>query len=393
MPLDRPTLFLSPVARKRRARLHPWVFSNELAAVPALEPGTVVTLREPEREEAWTAYYNPHSLIAARILDRGEVEIDAAWIAARISNAVQLRDRLGLARNALRLVHSEADGLPGLIVDRYADVLALESLTAGMDRLLLLVVPALVHALQPRAIVGRLDNEMRALEGLPPSVANLHGEAPQRVEVECHGTRLRVDVAGGQKTGLFLDQMENIEALVPFAVGARVLDVCCYAGACAIRLARAGAAEVQALDVSVAALAAARTNAECNGVAERIRFSEADAFRALPELVKARERFDAVHVDPPAFARRKKDLPAALSGYHELNRRAFRLVKPGGILSTSTCSHHVSAEAFLEMLSLAARDNGRHAAVLEVRGQAADHPPLLAAPETRYLTCVILRVE
>ncbi|MBE7558665.1 class I SAM-dependent rRNA methyltransferase [bacterium] len=393
MPAERPTLFLSAAARKRRARLHPWVFSNEIENPPMLEPGGLVTLREKNRPELWTAYYNPHSLIAARILARGEVEIDGAWASGRIRRALELRRRLGLARDALRLVHSEADGLPGLIVDRYADVLVLESLTAGMDRLLPLVVEALRSELAPRAIVGRLDSEMRALEGLAPSTTALWGELPGRVRVSCHGTPFDVDVVGGQKTGLFLDQMENIEALARFAPGARVLDVCCYAGACAIRLARAGAEYVQALDVSVAALACARANAELAGVSDRIHWQEADAFRALPELVRAGERFDVVHVDPPAFAKRKRDLPAALSGYRELNRRAFRLMRPGGILATSTCSHHVTAEMFLEMLSLAARDGGRHASILEVRGQAADHPPLLSAPETRYLTCVLLCVE
>ncbi|MCG3198147.1 MAG: Ribosomal RNA large subunit methyltransferase I [bacterium] len=386
-----PNLFLSPSARKRRARLHPWIFSNEIEHSLEVEPGSLVHARFRDGKECWTAYYNPRSLIAARVLAAGEIFIDTAWMEERLRAALAHRESLRLNREAVRLVHGEADGLPGLIVDRYGPVVVLQSLTAGMDRLLPMVAEVLDSLLAPDCLYARCDSEARSLEGIDLFRRELSGALPGPVTVDCHGIRFEVDVAEGQKTGLFLDQMENIQALGWFAGGADVLDACCYTGAFAVTLARLGAASVEAFDSGEAAILQARRNAELNAV-RQARFSRANVFERLPELVRDRREFDIVNLDPPAFAKRKKDVENALRGYRELNRRAFRLVRGGGLLCTSACSHNVTEAAFLDMLVLAARDAGRSAKLIEIRGQAADHPPLLSAPETRYLTCVVLRV-
>lgn len=388
---ERPVLVLNHQAAKRRARLHPWVFSNEVAQAPAVAPGTIVRVESADRRRCWTAYYNPHSLIAARILASGDVDIDATWLATRLREAIVLRERLAYPRTAQRLVHGEGDGLPGLVVDRYGSVLVMQSLTAGMDQLLPAVTEQLVVLLNPACIYARCDADARRLEQLVSWSDVTYGQLPESIVVDVYGVRLSVDVAGGQKTGLFLDQAENTQAISRFAPGARVLDVCCYTGAVALALARAGARHVLAVDISRAALDAARENSRQNGI-DTIEFQEGDAFAILPRLRDQGESFDIVHLDPPAFAPRRRDVPQALRGYRELNRRALRLVRSGGIFATSTCSHHITPEMFLEMLRLAARDAERHVRILETRGQAADHPQLLAAPETRYLTCVIAQV-
>jgi 23S rRNA (cytosine1962-C5)-methyltransferase len=393
MSADRPELILSPAARKRRARLHPWIFSNEVEAAPQTEPGTLVRIRYASGSECWTGYYNPSSLIAARILADGDIPIDEAWLGRRLRDALDYRQKLGVSRNAMRLVHGEGDGLPGLVVDRYSDVLVAQSLTAGMDRLLPIVVSVLQELVQPASIIGRCDAEVRSREGLEAWNQILAGETPGQTLVECHGTRFAVDVCHGQKTGLFLDQMENIEALARYAEGGTALDLCCYTGAFSLSLARAGAHAVHGIDAANDAILRAQANAALNGVEGRVTFEVNDAFDAVRKLCEEKTRYDVVNLDPPAFAKRKKDVDNALRGYRELNRRAIKLVRAGGILCTSTCSHHISRELFLEMLILAARDSGRLAKVVEVRGQASDHPPLLAAPETSYLTCVLLQVS
>ncbi len=386
-----PVLTLSAESRKRRARLHPWVFSNEIQKAPPLAPGSLVLLKFPAGSDCWTAYYNPHSLIAARILGDGECRIDAAWMSRKIAHAIAYRKTLALPREAIRLVHGEADGLPGLVIDSYGPHLVLQSLTAGMDALLPLVVEALCEQISPKGILARCDSEMRSLEGLDSDTRMLQGGLEKSIEVMCHGLRFELNLLESQKTGLYLDQMENHAVLARFASGADALDVCCYTGSCSFFMKKGGAGTVLGIDCSAAAIEQARRNAELNGMSE-VTFEIADAFDRLKSLVQSGRQFDMINLDPPPFAKRRKDLDNALRGYRELNRRAFRLLKPGGILATSTCSHHIAPEIFLEMLTLAARDSMRQARVIEVRQQASDHPWLLAAPETRYLCCAILQV-
>lgn len=387
------SLILSTEAKKRRARLHPWIFSNEVQKAPDVEPGELVEIRYgSSNTECWTGYYNPHSLIAARVLADGLVEIDFEWITAKLRQALQYRVSLKLEREAYRLVNGEADGLPGLIVDCYGPAVVVQSLTAGMDRMLPQITEALAALLQPAGIIVRCDAPVRTLEGLDSWVRPVWGNLPDSVEVKCHSITFLVDVLEGQKTGLFLDQMENNQLLAGFARDQRCLDVCCYTGACSLQLSCAGAVEVWGVDVAGEAIQRAQENAVRNGF-ERIAFEVKDAFEILKDLCGQHERYGIVNLDPPAFAKRRKDVEGALRGYRELNRRAFKLVNGGGVLCTSTCSHHITRERFLEMLVLAARDAGRMARIIEIRAQAADHPALLSAPETAYLTCVVLRVD
>lgn len=385
----RAELVLSREATRRRARLHPWVFSNEIEARSDLEPGELVHIWTHDRRKCWTGYYNPHSLIAARLLDRGGAAIDGAWLRARLEAALDYRRRLALHREALRLVFSESDSLPGLIVDQYGDALVVQSLTAGMDRLLPQVVEALDALVQPAAIVERCDAAVRALEGLAMWTRVRKGAASAETDACCHGVTFAVDMLHGHKTGLYLDQMENNQRLAGFAAGARALDLCCHTGACALFLARAGAKSVIGIDAAAPAVEQARINAARNRLASAT-FEVGDVFKLLPTLDQQGARFDIVNVDPPAFAKRKKDVSRALRGYRELNRRAMRLVSPRGLFCSSTCSHHIAPGDFVELLALAARDAGRQARIVEIRGQAADHPVLLAAPETRYLVWVLL---
>ncbi len=386
------TLVLSNEAKKRRSRRHPWIFSNEIQKGPIVEPGELVEIRYTSGSECWTGYYNPHSLIAARVLDEGSVEVDSGWILNRLSQALTYRKDLDLDREAFRLVNGEADGLPGLIIDCYGPVAVMQSLTAGMDCLLPNVTEALASLIQPVGILARCDAAVRTLEELGNWIRPVWGEVPESVEVQCHGMKFLVDVLHGQKTGLFLDQMENNQFLACFAKGQRCLDICCYTGACSLQLAQGGASEVLGVDIANEAIQQARVNAEQNEC-QAVDFKLQDAFELLKDLNNKHETFSIINLDPPAFAKRRKDVESALRGYRELNRRAFKLESEGGVLCTSTCSHHITRERFLEMLVLAARDAGRQAKIIEIRGQAADHPALLSAPETAYLTCVILRVE
>lgn len=392
MPCPLPVLTLSPEARKRRARLHPWVFSNEIQKAPPLPPGSLVLLKYPTGSDCWTAYYNPHSLIAARILADGECTIDHTWVSERISLAIAYRQRLALERDARRTVHGEADGLPGLVVDSYGAFLVVQSLTAGMDNLLPLVVDALREQISPKGILIRSDSEIRALEGLDLYTKQIEGDTSAPIEVTCHGIRFEIVPLESQKTGLYLDQMENHATLAEFAGEADALDVCCYTGSCIFFMKNAGARTALGIDCASTAIAQAQRNADLNRMSG-ITFEVADAFDRLKALVQSNRQFDLINLDPPPFAKRRKDLDNALRGYRELNRRAFRLLKSGGILATSTCSHHITPEIFLEMLSLSARDSMRRSRVIDVRQQAADHPWLLSAPETRYLCCAILQVE
>ena len=372
---------------------HPWVFSNEIAALdgPA-EPGAAVEIIAANGQRLGTGYYNPHSLIAARLLTRRHESIDTSeFFVTALQKALEYRRRLGGDLEALRLVHGESDALPGLVVDRYGDVLSVQLLTKGMDVRRELLVAALRELLAPRAIVARNDSAARELEGLPRGVELLHGEVPEPVVVTINGLRFAVDVLAGQKTGLFLDQRENCRRLHGLAQGSEVLDLFCYAGAWSVHAASYGANSVTGVDASVAAVRQAEANARLNGLADRCRFVAADVFDFLRD--HRGRRFGTVILDPPAFIKSRKHLAEGQKGYLTVNRRALEMVAPGGVLVTCSCSHHLDRPTFLTLIAQAAQQARRNVRLMEMRGQASDHPVLPACPETDYLKCAFLFVE
>lgn len=372
---------------------HPWVFSNEIAALdgPA-EPGAAVEIIAANGQRLGTGYYNPHSLIAARLLTRRHESIDTSeFFVTALQKALEYRRRLGGDLEALRLVHGESDGLPGLVVDRYGDVLCVQLLTKGMDVRRELLVAALRELLAPRVIVARNDSAARELEGLPRGVELLHGEAPGPVVVTINGLRFAVDVLAGQKTGLFLDQRENCRRLHGLEQGSEVLDLFCYAGAWSVHAASYGANSVTGVDASVAAVRQAEANARLNGLADRCRFVAADVFDFLRD--HRGRRFGTVILDPPAFIKSRKHLAEGQKGYLTVNRRALEMVAPGGVLVTCSCSHHLDRPTFLTLIAQAAQQARRNVRLMEMRGQASDHPVLPACPETDYLKCAFLFVE
>ncbi|MCP3178224.1 class I SAM-dependent rRNA methyltransferase [Desulfuromonas sp. KJ2020] len=380
----------------RRARAgHPWIFSNEIGNLDrAPQPGEAVEVFTHRGEFLGMAYYNPHSLIAARILSRARESIDTPeFFHARFRAALLYRQHFYGDLATMRLVHGEGDGLPGLVVDRYGDILSLQILTLGMECRRQAIVQALTDLWQPQAIVARNDVAVRELEGLDCRVEILQGELPEDVIMTEHGLRFRVDVLGGQKTGHFLDQKENHLALKPFVSGHRVLDLFCYSGSWSVHAARYGAREVLGIDISEGALALARENARLNFVEGRCSFERTDVFDFLRSLNRDRQTFDTIILDPPAFVKSRKKLPEAIKGYLTINRRAMEAVTPGGYLFTCSCSHHMSRDIFLDTLSKAAVQAGRAVRLLEMRSQAYDHPVLLSCPETEYLKCAILCVE
>jgi 23S rRNA (cytosine1962-C5)-methyltransferase len=391
---DRPLLRLSPGQGRRLKAGHPWAFSNEIAMHPdyrQMEPGLPVRL---EGDDGWrfgTFMFNPHSLIGARLLDRDpDAAIDGAWVAARIGAAAALRARL-MDSPFHRLVHAEADRLPGLIIDRYDDVAVLQANTAGMDRLLPQIVAALTATLPLRAVVARNDAASRGLEGLPERVELLVGSEATAVVVES-GVRFPVDPLAGQKTGWFFDQRPNRDRVAALAHGARLLDVFCHVGAFGLRCAAAGAASVTLVDSSAPALEQARQAAEQNGLAGRVTQHRGDAFDVMTELAQAGERFDIVVCDPPAFAKSKKDQAAGLRAYGRMTRLAAPLVAPGGFLFVASCSHHVPADAFAATVAEGLHRARRDGRIVFSGGAGPDHPVHPLLPETAYLKTQLIQL-
>jgi 23S rRNA (cytosine1962-C5)-methyltransferase len=385
------TIKLKKKEDRRVLRGHPWVFSNEIVDLPAgAVPGELAEVRDHAGGFVGRGYVNPRSLIAVRILTRQREEIDGQFLRRRIADARDLRVRLGFGESC-RVVFSEGDGLPGLIVDKYADTLVVQSLTAGIDRMQDTVIDALREVYSPNTVVLRNDVGSRGLEGLKQEKSVLFGDPSGKVAFEESGIAYRVDVLEGQKTGFFFDQRENRLALQDLVQGRRTLDCFCYVGAWALSAAKYGAAEVIGIDSSEKAVALARENAERNGLTAT--FIEGDAFENLRELERRRERFGCVVLDPPAFVKSRAKVREALKGYKEINLRGMRLLEPGGFLVTCSCSHHIDEELFREMLIDAAWSAGRQARLLEMRTQARDHPMLLAARETQYLKCAVLQIE
>ena len=385
------TVHLKPKEDRRVLRGHPWVFSNELQKIPeGAVPGEVVDVLDASGRFVGRGYMNPRSLITVRILTRKQEEIDVDFLRRRISAARALRASLGFGES-YRALYSEGDGLPGLIVDKYAGTLVLQALTAGIDRLLDDIITALKEEYSPDTVVLRNDAGSRELEGLTRETRVVLGSVTGPVVIEESGIAYEVDVLAGQKTGFFFDQRENRLALRDYARGRRTLDCFCYVGAWSLSAARYGATEVIGIDSSEKAVALAAANAARNDLSAR--FMKADVFDELRSMDKNGERFGLIVLDPPAFVKSRAKVREALKGYKEINLRAMKMLEPGGVLATCSCSHHIDEALFREMLIDAAYSAGRQARVLEMRSQARDHPVLLAARETQYLKCAMLIID
>jgi 23S rRNA (cytosine1962-C5)-methyltransferase len=370
---------------------HPWVFSNEIASdLRAYEPGSLVDVYTHGGTFVGRGYINPRSLITVRLMTPRREVIDTAFFRRRLDAALRRRERFLPGVQSYRLVYSEGDLLPGLIVDRYQDHLVLQTLTLGMELRTEAICEALESLMQPQAIVARNDVGIRTLEGLPPEKKVLRGILQTPVEIWERDIRFRVDPWDGQKTGFYLDQRENRCTLRPLLTGGRVLDAFCYTGAWALHAARAGAREVFAVDESAKAIRWASDQAEDNGLDQVCQFAVSNVFDFLKDADARHERFDCIILDPPAFVKSRSKLREGLQGYWEINRRAMRLINPGGCLITCSCSYHVDPDTFRATLSRAARAARRSVALLEMRSQARDHPVLLPLSESAYLKCAVL---
>ena len=378
---------IAPRGEERLRNGHPWIYRSDLLEVHAAGGDTVQVLSARGRPLGY-ALYSDRSEIALRLLTRRDEAPTIDLWRQRIVDAIAYRASLDIDATAYRLVHSEGDRLPSLIVDRYGDHLVVQTLSQGSDRLLAAIAEVLVSLLQPAGILARNDPRVRALEGLEQRVDLLHGAVPATIQVREGRVSYQVDPYGGQKTGLFLDQRENRVAAARYARG-RLLDAFSYHGGFALALAPL-CAHVLAVDISDAAVAHITANAERNGLTN-VEARAMNVFDELRELERRGEQFDTIVLDPPAFAKNKAALPKALSGYKEINLRALKLLAPGGVLVTCTCSYNVSEADFADVLAAAAVDAHAEVVVVEKRMQGRDHPVLMTVPETYYLKCFILR--
>ncbi|WP_421996333.1 class I SAM-dependent rRNA methyltransferase [Reyranella sp.] len=379
----------------RRVRAgHPWAFSNEIlmdAETKALPPGSLAVLRAPSGEALGLVTFNPHSLIAARVLTGNpEATVDALFLGRRLAQAVALRDRL-IGVPYYRLIHAEADGLPGVIVDRFGDALVVQVNSAGMELLTPVLLEALEAELQPATIVLKNDSPVRELEGLKREVTVPRGSADGTIELVENGARFVADLSGGQKTGWFYDQRDNRRFMAELAKGSSVLDVYSYSGGFGVLAAARGAKSVVCIDRSQPALDAARAAAALNGVEQTVSFEKAEVFDALEK--SAGKRFDVVICDPPAFVKSRKDLKTGAQGYRKLVRLAAPLVAKGGFFFVASCSHLVDPPLFAEQVRRGLRDAGRGGRILRSSGAALDHPVHPGLPETAYLKALTLQLD
>jgi 23S rRNA (cytosine1962-C5)-methyltransferase len=393
---DQPLLQLNRQEDRRLRAGHVWVYSNEvdIKATPLkeFEPGSLVTVVSATGKPLGSAYVNPHTLICARLISRDPaVMLDKSLLVHRLNMALSLRERL-FAQPYYRLVYGEADQLPGLIVDRYGDVLVVQITTAGMERVREDLLTALRQVFPAAVILWRNDSPSRETEGLSLYVEDAHGQVPEQIEIEENGTHFLVDPRHGQKTGWFYDQRFNRARVQQYARGRRVLDVFSYTGSFGLQAAVAGAEQVTCIDSSARALDSLQTNAALNDVSDRIQVIEADAFAALKELRNEGRQFDVVLVDPPAFIKRKKDIKTGTEAYSRINQLAMRLLAKDGILVSSSCSYHLQETALQQLLLKNAVHMDRELAILERGWQGPDHPVHPAIPEMVYLKTLFCRL-
>src|SRR5512138_2205400 len=387
--MDEPKVTISRRGAERLAGGHLWIYRSDVDKPPAAEPGDVVLVADGRGRFLAKAFWSARSQIALRVVTRDEEPVDEAFLARRLSSAIALRERVFGEERFVRLVHGEADLLPGLVVDRYGDAAVMQTLVPATDRRKALLADLLANALGLRSVVERNDVRVRELEGLAQTKGVLRGEPPGPIEYHEGEVRLRLDLLAGQKTGAFLDQRENHLRAGEYARG-RCLDCFSYAGGFALQLARR-AERVTAVEMQPTAAALLRENALLNR-AENLEVVEVNAFDWLRDRAEEEPAFDLAVLDPPAFAKNKESVPAARRGYKEVNLRAMQVLKPGGILVTSSCSYHLSEPMLEELVLEAAMDAGRRVQVLERRGAGRDHPALLGVPETRYLKCLVARI-
>ncbi|MBI4429005.1 MAG: class I SAM-dependent rRNA methyltransferase [Ignavibacteriales bacterium] len=371
---------------------HQWVFSNEIASVKGEpESGDIVEVLSHQSKFLGKGFFNPHSLIAVRILTLLREEISFDFFERRISQALQLRKKLFPQSDVYRLAHSESDFLPGLIVDKYNEYLSIQTLSFGMDKRLQLLCDVLESIFHPRAIVECNDSALRALEHLPQHRRVIRGTLDETIIVE-HGIKFKVDLLNGQKTGFFLDQRENRSRIRHYVRNGSVLDCFCYEGGFSLNAGAGKATSVAGIDQSSAVVAKARLNAHINDT-NAVTFEVADVFDRLKELAHEHARFDVVILDPPSFTKSKKNVSTALRGYKEINQFALKIINAGGFLVSASCSHHLTQEAFLTAIEHAAQKAGRRIQLLEFSGASPDHPVLPAMPETSYLKCGVFSVQ
>jgi 23S rRNA (cytosine1962-C5)-methyltransferase len=387
--LAMPAVCVNRKAADRVRSGHPWIFAGDVVNRGNATAGDPVRVIDPRGRNLGTAHYSSTSQIALRILTPRIEEINRNWVFERLEAAYAFRKRVVSNSDAYRLVHAEADVLPGLIVDRYADWVVIQLLDQGMDRLTTEIVACLKSLLEPAGIVARNDVAARAKESLSQDVEVLVGEPPKPIDIHMNGFTLQADLLGGQKTGVFLDQRENYTTLQRYASG-RALDCFTATGGFALHLA-SRCESVEAVDSSAPALCTARANASRNNISNVV-FHQADVLEYLPALVNARRIFDIVVVDPPAFTKSRSALEGAARGYKEINLRALRLLQRGGVLVSCSCSHHMTEAHLLEVIASAALDANKQLRVLERLSQAHDHPILLTVPETHYLKCLVFEV-
>ena len=393
-----PKLKLSPRGASRLKSGHVWVYRSDILSADGIPPGSLVAVTDQRGKPLGTALYSSSSQIAVRLVSNEPVSDFPSLLRQRIAAALAYREKVVENTNAYRVIFSEGDFLPGLIVDRYHDILSVQILTQAMDAdpVRHTLISELTDRLHPASIVERVDPRVRELETLPPRESGLLQGDKQSTIITMNGIQFHHDALAGQKTGAFLDQRENYAAAATYAHG-DALDVFCYQGGFALHFAPR-CTSVTAVDSSRPALEIADQNAALNrrNLAEKsqpeIEWVEANAFDLLKDYAAANRRYDTLVLDPPAFAKTKRDLDAALRGYKELNLRALKMLRPGGILLTCSCSYHISPLNFLEMLASAALDAHRSLRLIELRGQAKDHPILLSVPETAYLKCVVAYV-
>lgn len=393
--MSNPAIRLRPRHDRRVKAGHPWVFSNELDTdVAALPPGGVVDVHDAGGGFLGRGYANPNSLIAVRILSRQRDDIDhPAFWAMRLREAKRYRDAVYPDRRSLRLVHAEADGLPGLVVDAYDGWLSVQFNTLGTEVRKPVIQQALQEVFEPRGAVLRSEGRARQLEGLDEERTAWFGDPPEHVDIDEYGVRFRVALLGGQKTGHFFDQADNRRFAGSLCRGRTVLDVYANGAGWALHALHQGATSATAVDKSADCAERMRVNAELNGVANRLEIVEAEGKLTLQHLLSQSAQFGAVVLDPPAFAKSRKTAGSALRGYREINALGLSLVEPGGFLFTSSCSYHVQEDRFLDEIAQAAKMAGRRLRLVRRGDQAADHPVALAIPETRYLKSFSFQVE
>jgi 23S rRNA (cytosine1962-C5)-methyltransferase len=385
---------MAGIVIKPRARIfhgHDWIYGSEvLKTFGNPEPGEVISLKDGQDRSLGSAIYNPNSQIIARRFSRRRQELDHDFFVRRISQALASREKLGALRNPGRIVSSESDGLPGLIIDRYGVHLVLQTLTLAMDRRKELIVEVAKQLLSPRSIIERNDAPIRKAEKLEMVTGLLFGEHPGPITVEAKGIRFNVDLLTGHKTGLYLDQLDNCQEVAELADGMRVLDCFSNQGAFAIACAKAGASAVTAVEINGQLVKSINENAQLNGVV--ITTEEANAFDFLSNQIRENVQFDLIILDPPSFTKSKESIDGARRGYKEIHLRALQLLSPDGYLATFSCSHHVSREMFLEMIVDASVDAKRHVRIVKYLSQPLDHPILPHIPETEYLKGYLLQV-